>query len=158
MKKLAIMRHANASFEASSDFERPLTEKGLSQTVESALELRSFLSPDKVLVSSARRTKMTANTVAETLSWDNSSFVYDERLYNASLSKMLYVLEELDDEVNEVLLIAHNPGVSWLASHLCPELIFGFSTGSFCVLEFDCETWEEALNGEAKLLKSFSPA
>jgi phosphohistidine phosphatase len=150
------MRHADASFDAPADFDRPLSEKGLLQAASAAAQLASLYSPQQSLVSSSRRTQMTADIVEEQLSVPPPR-QSDMRLYNASLGALLELVGEVDDSCSELLLIAHNPAVSRLVEHLCPDSFFGFPTGAFCLLEFDCRHWAQAIHSRGRLTTTFSP-
>jgi len=154
VKRLLIMRHAQAG-NASSDYERPLTQHGMEQTAEAAVQMSSFLTPQYILASPSKRTRTTANGVCRLLRLDESSVKYDERIYEASLQSLLYLLQELPESAEDVLLVGHNPGVSYLVSSLCDEAAFGFSPGTFYLLE--CKSWQLRDLQESVLVSHFSP-
>jgi phosphohistidine phosphatase len=155
MKRLAVMRHADAK-SASIDYERPLSTYGLSQAAESAKDLKQCCSPDLVLVSGALRTRMTAKVVKDVYSFDDGIFEFDDRIYESSLSELSKRLREVDNNVDELLLIGHNPGVSMLVSSLIGQYCT-YTPGTYVLIEFDnAKDWQSLKRG--KLLGHFSPA
>lgn len=106
-KTLIIMRHAEALTTASSDFARPLSEHGKVQAKETnAWLIRQGISIDLGLVSSARRTQMTADGITM-----NACELRDD-LYDASARDIASAVTQVSDDVDSLLVIAHNPGVS----------------------------------------------
>ena len=71
--------------------------------------------------------------------------MYEERLYEASLGELIALLNETPDDVADLLLIGHNPGMHALADALAGEAEgdalarmnrSGFPTSAFAVLAF----------------------
>ena len=107
MKTLVIMRHAQAENHAPSDFERPLSPIGILQAEETQAWLaRHDIVLDLALVSSSRRTTMTSSYI------NAASIDYQDDLYGASAYELKNAISLIDDSVNTVIVIAHNPGVS----------------------------------------------
>jgi phosphohistidine phosphatase len=114
------MRHAKSSWRdpGIDDHERPLVGKGrraVSQMV-SQIEGRG-LRFDFVLASTAVRAVETGNLLIEGLAFKGPLEV-SRRLYLAEPSVYLEVLAELDDSIDHVLVIGHNPGISELVFRL----------------------------------------
>ena len=130
------MRHATAG-QAAADFKRPLTAHGISQAATAATELQKILTPSYLIVSPAKRTRMTASKVCEVMSFSESEIKFDERIYEASTQALLYLLTELPTSYDDVLLIGHNPAIAYLASTLCSKSYLSFPPGTFCVFECD---------------------
>ena len=149
------MRHATAG-QAAADFERPLTAYGISQAATAATELQRILTPSHFIVSPARRTRMTASTVCEVMSFPESKIKFDERIYEASTQALLYLLTELPGSCDDVLLIGHNPAIAYLAPTLCSESYLSFPPGTFCV--FECESWGVKDLRGSTLRQHFSPS
>ncbi|MCH2206700.1 MAG: histidine phosphatase family protein [Lentisphaerales bacterium] len=156
MKRLAVMRHAEAGM-ASVDKHRQLTEHGLLQATESAEKLKDYFTPQLVLVSTAVRTRMTVEQVAKVYGWYDSFCTYEEGIYNASASALVHMLERLPDEYSDVLLIAHNPGVSSLVSSLTGGYGVGFSPATFALLEVRTDFWAELTHSAISIKRSYSP-
>ena len=55
---------------------------------------------------------------------------------------MLAVVSELDDDVESAMIVAHDPGMSDLASRLSPE-IDRMPTCAVAEFTFDVESWKD---------------
>ena len=153
MKKLAVMRHATAG-SASIDYERPLTTYGIAQAKDAGEYLKALINPQLVLVSGAKRTRMTASAVNEIMNLDERLFQFDDRIYESSLMNLTCRIQEISADVDEVILIGHNPGVSMLVAALTGQRC-SYSPGSFAVVELDIESWADLEKGN--LVSQFSP-
>lgn len=136
---LYIMRHAEAAQHAyGGDHERVLTDKGRqdSQSIGRKITSGGFRQPDRVLVSSARRTRQTAKYLA--LMPPPATEISD-RLYNGD--EQLYLDEICKQDTASLLVIGHNPSVLQLVHLICkpdkapPVLPFSFPAASLAVIE-----------------------
>lgn len=128
-RRLILMRHGHAQPEGPrwEDFERPLSTRGRQQAeqVGRALCTQGML-PDLLLVSAARRTRETAGIVAESGGIDAGRICLVAELYQASAATIWAHIERLAGDparvetVSCLLVCAHNPGLSDLASRLGP--------------------------------------
>jgi phosphohistidine phosphatase len=116
MQRLVLMRHARAGAAAAGrdDHERDLTEDGRldAARVGRALAARGF-SPDRALVSDARRTHQTWDLASE--SFGDVDARIDAALYDASAQTLRGLVEACEDEAGCLMVVAHNPGVHQLA-------------------------------------------
>ena len=111
MKHLYIMRHAAASHVA-SDFDRPLNLEGRKQVeVFCTQAVGLFDGVSDVLCSSATRTRQTCAGIADVLP-PKARYQFLDSLYNAPAEILLEELRLLPEDAHDVLIIAHNPGVS----------------------------------------------
>jgi len=151
-RRLLLLRHAKSAWPADvADHDRPLAGRG-----EKAAPLmgrylaRERLTPDLVLVSSARRTQQTWELVAKKL--PSSIAKQDtEDLYEASAAKIATVIKSIDPSVRTLMLIGHNPGFQDLADGLIgagdPEACSGirqkFPTAALAVIDFGVDRWKQ---------------
>ena len=116
MRQLLLLRHAKSSWDDPRlpDHDRPLDSRGQRDAAAMGAAMRRLgLSPDIVLVSSARRTR---ETLAAIEPIDGSPLVDEhEELYLAPAEKMLAMLHSVPETARSVLLIGHNPGMHNLA-------------------------------------------
>lgn len=116
MRQLLLLRHAKSSWDDPSlpDHDRPLNPRGRADAAAMGSEMRSLgLSPDIVLVSSARRTQ---ETLALIEPFDDSPVIDTvEALYLAPARKLLDLLHAMPETARSVLVISHNPGLHNLA-------------------------------------------
>src|SRR5690606_33099160 len=119
MKNLYLLRHAQSSWASPGmkDFDRPLNERGLADAPDMAMRLKtSGAAIDRTSTSPALRTLPTARLVAATLGLDSDIIREDRQIYLAGSPRLMHVLSLLDDELNAVLLVAHNPALTDLAN------------------------------------------
>lgn len=116
---LFLLRHAKAapSGDACTDFERPLTEKG----VEAASKMAALLvdlgaCPDRVLCSPSVRTRQTLEQIA--LAMPGLKATYPADMYLIGWEALLTLLRRQKDEVRSLLVVGHNPGIEELAMSL----------------------------------------
>lgn len=159
-KKIYIMRHGKAEEGyGKSDFERDLMPKGIKKTQKVSRFLESKkIRPEKVLVSMANRTLQTSEIVRETLSLGHAIIEEEKGLYLASINSILDEIYRVDDEVNELMLIGHNPGISSLATYLCKTEIDWMPTSAVVGIELKLDQWKEISNAKGKLLFYVKPA
>ena len=65
--------------------------------------------------------------------------------------------EEIKLDYSDVLLVAHNPGVSNLVSSLTGGFGVGFSPGTFALLEISTDSWSEVNYSNVSVKLSYSP-
>lgn len=154
MKRLTLVRHANAAWKESqsSDFDRPLTRRGQSQAQSLARHLRdAALIPDRMMASAAQRAKQTADILARQLEIPAHSVKHDEGLYLAQAPDILRVAKSLGPKVRHLMIVGHNPGISELAKLLAPDAgLEDLGTAVACTMRFDVQTWAQLTPGEAQ--------
>ncbi len=123
--QLLLMRHAKSGHDdpALSDHDRPLAPRGRRNATEMAQWLiDQDLVPDLILCSSSHRTRETAEQLL--CHWDKKPVVVSSPdLYLSSPATMLDVLIQDNRGAKTVMILAHNPGVSTLASMLARRSI-----------------------------------
>lgn len=116
MKTLLIMRHAKSSWrnQSLSDIERPLNKRGKRAAPKMGRMLAAEgLAPGAILSSTAERARRTAEAVADALALHAAPILVDA-LYLAPASVYIEHLARLEDDVERVLVVGHNPGVEEL--------------------------------------------
>lgn len=123
-RELLLLRHAKASRspDSGTDQERPLTRRGRRDAPRIARWMRTHdLVPDCILASPSRRTRETAELVADELGLASEALRWDERVYEADVATLLDVLAGAPADARRVLLVGHNPGLEDLVRHLGGE-------------------------------------
>ena len=146
MKKLLLLRHAKSSWEDTSlpDFERPLNERGLRAAPLIGKFMRERqLRPDLVICSPARRTRETIALVLEAAGIETKTR-YDERIYEATASRLREIVSEIEDDHQEVLLVGHNPGFENLLERLTGQTE-RMPTAALALVILNAENWSEAI-------------
>jgi phosphohistidine phosphatase len=150
MKTLLLLRHAKSSWKDDDldDHDRPLNKRGKRDAPRMGKLLRDEkLVPDSILCSSAKRTRRTAELVAEAAEYRGETRLTGE-LYEAGAGRLLEAIQSLPDSAQRVLLIGHNPGLEELL-----EAVTGayrpLTTGALAWLDFPVDSWRE-INREAR--------
>jgi phosphohistidine phosphatase len=115
--------------------------------------------PDFVLSSSSVRTLQTMRIVFAGLLREEGLKIashVDRALYLAPASIIQRQVEWMEDRVNNLLVIAHNPGVGELAQYLgCARR--DFPTGALAVFRSDVEHWKDFGPHTARFEGVFTP-
>jgi len=142
VRNLLLIRHAEAEFpsERKRDFERELSPNGINQ----AIILGSYVKDlpfqlDAVYHSPSHRTMSTTLAITNTL--DKKPRLMDaEELYEATGNLMRAFINRMDDNFQNVAIVAHNPGIADLHSYLTRKFE-GFVPSSCAWLSCECESW-----------------
>lgn len=119
MERLILMRHGKAERHAQSggDFERALAASGREDAGVMGKVLAGLAySPEVLLVSSARRTRETAEQVAA--SFPKARIEHLRDLYHADPEEIVQAIEDDGDSAATVMIVGHNPGMHELALRL----------------------------------------
>jgi len=155
VKKLYLIRHAKSSWseEGMSDFERPLNKRGKKDLPFMANRLKEFgVKPDLILSSPAKRAQKSAKTIAETINYSADNISYDESLYDSSYTTYRYLLDSLDDKLNTVFIVAHNPTLTEVGERLSGAILTNIPTCSIVCIEFDVKSFKDIEEGSGKII------
>jgi len=164
-RSIVLVRHAKADWPDVADHERPLADRGR----KDAAALGEWLAardhqPALTLCSTSTRTRETWKLAAPKLP-QRPKTVYEKRLYEASPGEIIAVLNEVPDDVRDVLLVGHNPGIQGAAETLAADADGdiaermarnGFSTATLAVLRFD-GSWKSLEPGVGTLTDYWAP-
>jgi phosphohistidine phosphatase len=116
MKTLLILRHGKAAPEdGGGDAVRPLAKRGKREAEQMGKLLRTEdLVPDRILSSSARRTRETARLAAAAAHASCSPDELDE-LYLAEPEAYITAVRQHAPDAQRVLLVGHNPSLEALS-------------------------------------------
>lgn len=109
-----LIRHAKSSWDnpGQTDWERDLNDRGRRDGPRMAEYcLRNFPAPARILSSDSQRTRSTARFLIESGWVAHDRVTYSNELYLASGDRILDSLESLDENVDSVAVLAHNPGI-----------------------------------------------
>ncbi|MBA3286073.1 MAG: histidine phosphatase family protein [Nitrosopumilus sp.] len=119
---LFLLRHAKSDWKAevASDFERPLTDRGLMD----ASRMSDWLSqqnnlPTMIVSSPALRAYQTALIFAHVLQVASGDINFDKRIYEASVNTFLKIIKQFPESNQSILMIGHNPGMDSILQSLC---------------------------------------
>jgi len=144
-RRLVLVRHAEAGL-APLDRDRPLTPRGEREAAAVGAWLAELgIAPDRVVVSTARRTRQTWDVARAAL--DRSAAAErDERVYENTLDGLFELARETDEAVATLVVVGHNPAIGQLVHDLDDgdgnawarqEVSRGFPAGAVAVFEVD---------------------
>ncbi len=158
-RRITLIRHAKAEDDGvTQDHARALNARGLSDAAALGDWLRATPAalPGLVVCSTATRTRQTL----EQLALGNVPVLLTDRAYLATEEELLALLQQMDDAVLHVGLIAHNPGLHQLAATLAgsyadradeDRLLLKFPTSACAQLVFALPHWAELASQQGKL-------
>ena len=156
MKTLFILRHAEAVRDASSDFNRALTENGRREARSIAAMIREQqFTFDCVFCSTAARTRETLQAIEEIVEL-NAEISFDEKIYDAQVEDLLEIIRQIENECGAVLLIGHNPALEELIINLTGEMR-QLWTATMARIELNAAIWSETEIGDGRITGIFKP-
>lgn len=157
---LLIMRHAQAEDTQPErhDRDRELTSKGNQEALIMGTQLfQRSQSINALYTSSAARTRQTGSLVADVLKLDSGLVLVQDDLYNSSIRTYLSFVNQLPNELNTVLLIGHNPAVSYLAEYLTGAELGSMPTAGICFIRLQVSGWQEVSKNSGEMLEFIYP-
>jgi phosphohistidine phosphatase len=154
-KVLYLMRHAESDWMHAnrSDFERPLNNRGVSDAPRMGKRLKQRdVQPDILISSPARRTVQTTELLATELGLSPESVIFDENIYEASPEDLLEAIRAIKDCFSNVILIGHNPSITWLTRALTGEYIDSMPTAGIAAIRLLSGQWKDVGHCSAQLL------
>ena len=149
IKNLYLVRHGKAVSDSfhSSDIDRPLKEKGIQETYAMAERMLSKNQiPDLIVSSIAARALHTATIFSRVFELSSSKILIKDNLYLADLFSILDVICKTNDDINSLLLVGHNPGLTDISNFFTGGDIDNIPTSGIVGLTFDINYWPDLLN------------
>ncbi|MCA6073285.1 SixA phosphatase family protein [Fulvivirga sedimenti] len=159
-KSLFLLRHGRAMEKLSGqkDIERELDSIGLQNASRMGMKLQNDKTRFDIIISSpASRALNTASLIAEQLGYDPGRIHINDELYEASVRTLLQVVNNLKDEWESVLLVAHNPAISYLAEYISDAETGTMETCGLVNIDFETAHWEEISQGHGKFISYIYP-
>jgi phosphohistidine phosphatase len=117
---LLILRHAKSSWKDASlaDHDRPLKKRGRRDAPRMGRWLREQdLLPDLILTSTAKRARETTRLATEAAAYAGSIRAA-RALYHAEPEEIVSVLRTVEEPIERVMIVGHNPGLEMLLEAL----------------------------------------
>ena len=150
-KQLLLLRHAKAEGISAekADIDRILLPSGQDHARQIGNYIRNTIgTPDQILCSPAQRTQQTLKE----LDLSPTNIKIEPTLYGAYGSTLLQRIEEQSNTIKTILLIAHNPSISQLASRLAGTFLGDLPTCGLVHLEINANYWTEVSEASTTLL------
>lgn len=163
MRTLILLRHGKAvPHGLVPDFERPLTEKGQSDSVAAGKQLKKAgIIPDIAIVSPALRTRMTWHEAQRELPPIHETVL--PALYQANFDDLLEIIRQINDSVASACVVGHNPALQETAARLAKsstarrDIGAHFPPGSLIVFRFENVTFSGVPLGSGRIILFHRP-
>lgn len=145
-RRLTLLRHAKSSWQDESldDRERPLNERGERDAPMMGRRLLARNArPTLILTSPAVRARHTARLVARELGYPREFLQREDTLYLASPDDIVAVIARQDDQLRDVIVCGHNPGLTELANRLTGAGIDNIPTCGIVVVDLELSSWAD---------------
>lgn len=168
LKIIYLARHAKSSWSSSAqtDYDRPLSERGLIDVANMGAELNKLnWKPELVISSPALRAKKTCRILCESMGYSLDQISWDKNIYAAYMVTLLHILSRQSEFTKSVMVVGHNPSMEDLLLHLCGEGLWKkhaqkngklFTTGNIAKVVFE-GSWKSLPMGNANLIQILRP-
>jgi len=158
------MRHGKSDWEEDvSDFDRPLTERGINDSpLMGKFLLKCGKTPFLIISSPAKRAKETAERLVKSCRY-RKKIEFNDSLYENSPGEIIRILQKVDDEIDTAMIIGHNPSIEEATKKLCFREIktiengIKFPTSAIVCLEVEIESWSELYPGDCTMAWFVTP-
>jgi len=143
-KTLFIVRHAMAkSTEAGKkDIDRTLSSEGLQQSSRLGVYIyKKNTDISAIVCSSAIRAIQTSELIADQINYDISKIQADPELYEASVRIIINKVNEFNNGWDEVIIVGHNPVLSYFVEYLTGHHFDGMDAGSMVKISSGVDDW-----------------
>lgn len=144
MKKIIVMRHGKAAHVngIQCDDERKLLPEGRKRSEKVGLFLAGQnVRVQCVLCSHAIRSRETAHIVADSVGFDKEAVIEHRSIYFGSTAALFDLFYALDDGVEEVLIVGHNPTITEFSNVLLNEQDDWMKTSELREVICDIVSW-----------------
>ena len=145
-REIFLIRHAQSNEKQGDqkDIERDLTSIGLQNATRMGINFNNKkLAPDIIISSPATRAFTTAQLMAEQINYEDTRIHLNDEIYNASIRTLLQVINQLKDQWQKVMIIGHNPSVSYLVEYLTGDEVGDMNTCGVAHMKFKVKLWSD---------------
>lgn len=153
LKSLYILRHAKSSWDEpdKDDVDRALISRGVNDAYLMAKKLKSTLkNTDRVISSPANRALHTAVIFSKELDINFDRIEINPNVYEASEAIIIKIIKNLPDDLNNVLLVGHNPTFTNLANRFISPPVDNIPTAGMVGITFNVSNWNELSREKVK--------
>lgn len=148
MKNLIIIRHAKSDWNNPSlkDKERPLNKRGKKDApMIGQIMKKAEVIPDVILTSDAERAFTTAKMLAYAFLPQEVSIEKVSDFYLGNIASFNRVIVDLDDSVETVFLVGHNPALESYIEYLVSDSSFSVKlpTAGAVSIELSVNRWKD---------------
>jgi len=157
-KRLYITRHAKSDWAnpGMDDIDRPLNERGKKDAPSMAERMKQMsYQIDHIISSNARRASDTATFFHN--AFPDATLNKEHQLYHADIDEIFQTCVELEPEINNVMLVCHNPGITFFANVICGANVDNVPTCGVLVIDVESTDWSSIDMSKFKLVNFLYP-
>jgi len=150
LKKLFLLRHAKSSWKERGlrDFDRPLNSRGRKDAPIMGERLNNRgVQLDLIISSPAKRAITTARIIADKINYSSEKIREVQSIYGASVEEMIQLLAKVENKVDCLMLVGHNPTFTMLAEALSKQHFGNIPTCGIVEMTFNYESWDYSSAG-----------
>ncbi len=155
MKKLILVRHAKSDWSnpLQKDFDRVLNTRGLNDAPMMGKRLlnNNFV-PQLIISSTAARAKQTSELIANEMNYKLDVISFQNKLYHATPETITYTIEHVSNEINCLMIVCHNPGITLFVNSLSGFVTENLPTCGIAIFQLKRDDWQMIQHCESKLL------
>ena len=152
MKRLYLVRHAKSDWGTYglADFDRPLNKRGKKDAPRMGKHLKRVwqVAPDRVLCSTAKRARSTAKRLRKALDISKKQIAWHERIYSGHKDDVLDLIRQTDNRHRAVMVIGHNPDMTFLVNQLTGSSIAEVPTCGVAGIDLPIDDWADTTSGD----------
>ena len=160
-KRFVLIRHAKSSWAnpLQSDFERPLNDRGQSDAPMMGKRLKDAgIIPDRILASTAKRASQTAKHIAKGIGYSPDLIEWHEEFYHCVPSVFEEAIYAVDDALETIFIVAHNPGITDFAASLdTSKTVHHMPTCATVGFRVDTDRWSDFSKAQKTLFLNDTP-
>jgi phosphohistidine phosphatase len=168
MKRLAVLRHAKSRWGNSNidDFDRLLNERGWKAARRMGRELRQRkLRFDLALASPAARVRETLDGLAEGYGVLPFAVHFEPCIYLADSATLLELVRAFSEEIEQPLIVGHNPGIQRLILQLARDDAKGlrrrvegkYPTAALALIDLSADRWADVAPASGTMVELILP-
>ncbi len=154
-KTLILLRHGKSDWTFDlRDYDRPLNPRGKSDVPKIAQRFSELnLVPQACFYSTAKRATDTALGVLKEIDVNRVESL--SQLYTFDSEEVLGFISGVDNDLDSILLVGHNPAYTELVNRLTSVRLDNLPTCGFAVIDFQIDLWSEItnMNGDLRILE-----
>ena len=146
LRRLVVLRHAKSAWDsdAQGDHDRPLNKRGKRDAPQVGARIAELgWVPQRVISSDAKRTKQTWERMAEAFEPEPDA-VFTNNLYAAGFAEVKKVVGKVEDSVDTLMIVGHNPGWEQVVEVLSGEGM-RLTTCNAVLLSVKADSWKAAM-------------
>jgi phosphohistidine phosphatase len=163
-KLLLLVRHAMTEHGANTTMLHDIDRELISSGIIEAARMGKFIAEkgykaDLIVSSAANRAKDTAKIFAEQQQYLAENIQIDEKIYGGGARSYLEFISKIDESVKTVMIIGHNPDISFFSEYLTrPNFDDAMATAGVVIMSFeDTLKWADVSSKSGKFVAYFSP-